>query len=114
VPGHVGLVGNERADEIATSYANEDDPGLYVGDLADYNKDISDASYDETKKQERSDARAHSRAKAYSYVSLVDGEVKVHKTWSDTEARVKGRQNVKYKKVLSKKEEEKLVKEWSK
>ena len=111
VPGHSGLVGNERADKIATAYAEGKTPTLYNEALEAYEHDIENVTYDEAKAEARSEARARQNQKAFSYVSSVDGEVKVHATWAECEARVKGKK-AKFKKVFSKEEETALVAEW--
>ncbi len=112
VPGHSGILGNERCDEIATSFAKGEQPELYEGDLAEYAIDILNITVDEAAALKRSAARAHSRAKAYSYVSLVDGVAKRHGTWAECEMRVKGKPNVKYKKALSPSDESAILRTW--
>ena len=72
-----------------------------------------DVSQDAGMAKEKSPHRAHSNAKAYSYVSLVGGKIETHKTWAECEARVKGRA-AKYKKALSANNERELITEWSK
>lgn len=109
VAGHSGIPGNERADQIATSFADMSDTGLFVGDKETYTVDLEKREGDEILKKKK----AHSGAKAFSYVSLVDGEVQVHKTWLECKARVDGKK-AKFRKVLSKAEEDALVAEWSK
>lgn len=112
VPGHSGMAGNERCDEIATGFAKEDLPGLFEGELGDYAVDILNITIDETKSQKRSDDRARSRVKAYSYLSFVNGVAKRHTTWADCEARVKGKPGVKYKKAISKEDEDMILRSW--
>lgn len=112
VPGHSGVAGNERCDEIATGYAREDEPGLFEGEMGDYAIDILNISIDEEKEQARSDSKSRSRAKAYSYLSLVNGVAKRHTTWADCEKRVKGKSGVKYKKALSPEDEKHILLLW--
>jgi ribonuclease HI len=112
VPGHSGVVGNERCDEIATTYAKGDTPELFEGDLGDYAIDILNITIDEEKSAERSVARAHGRTKAYSYLSLVGGVAKRHATWPLCEARVKGKPGVKYKKSVSQEDEAAILRSW--
>ena len=64
----------------------------------------------ETKKP--SSKKSSKTAKAYSYVSVVDGKGYADKTWADCEKRVKGKA-AKFKKVFSKHEEAALLKEWT-
>jgi ribonuclease HI len=114
VPGHSGMAGNERCDEIATAFAKGALPELFEGDLGDYAVDILNITIDEEKSAERSVARAHGRAKAYSYLSLVGGVAKRHTTWAECEARVKGKPGVKYKKAVSKEDEAAILASWGK
>ena len=112
VPGHVGIVGNERADVIASTFAEKGTFELYTGPLTGYGLNIHDTSYDEAKAQERSDVRKRQNLKAYSYVSAVDGVVQIHKTWAECEARVKGKKGVRFKKSLDAENEKEVVKEF--
>src|SRR3990167_1236596 len=112
VPGHVGIIGNERADAIASGFAEKGDMPLYVGSRDKYELNISDTSYDEEKAQERSDARKRQNQKAYSYVSMVDGVVMIHRTWGECEARVKGKKATKFKKSLDANNEKEIISEF--
>lgn len=113
VPGHVGIIGNERADAIASGFAEKGTYALYQGPLTDYGYAIHDTSFDQAKAEERSDARKRQAQKAYSYVSLVDGVVMTHQTWSECEARVKGKKNTRFKKSLDASEEQAIIKDFS-
>lgn len=108
VPGHSGVPANERCDEIATSFADEEITPLYSGHAKDYPVDLS-MSPDSFVKTER---KSKNTGKAYSYVSCVDGKVMTHKTWGECEARVKGKPGVKFKKAFSKEEEGELFQLW--
>lgn len=112
VPGHVGIVGNERADTIASDFAANGTFDLYAGSATGYGFDISDTSYDEAKAKARSDARKRSSQKAYSYVSLLDGVVQTHQTWAECEARVKGKKGTRFKKSLDAGNEREIVKDF--
>lgn len=112
VPGHSGLAGNERCDEIATGFAREDEVEVFEGDLGDYAIDILNITVAEGAAEKRSVARAHSRAKAYSYLSLVGGKAMRHSTWAECERRVTGKAGVKYKKALSPSDEDAILKSW--
>lgn len=120
VGGHRGIIGNERCDEIATSFADgvnkvtKDLPTLYKGSLASYSLDILNIDISEQKSEQRDKTKDRSKQKAFSYVSAVNGEVQIHQTWAECEARVKGKSGVKYKKSLSKEDEIEIVKEFSK
>ncbi|MBI5126244.1 MAG: ribonuclease HI [Candidatus Taylorbacteria bacterium] len=110
VGGHVGIVGNERCDEIATVSADGGDAQLYSGKSSEYQLqnilDIDPVALDVTKK---SDSKKRSSAAAYSYISKVDGLVMVHHSWRECEARVKGKSGALFKKSLSKEDEGKIV-----
>jgi|CXWK01.1.fsa_nt_gi ribonuclease HI len=120
--GHVGVPGNERADVIATEFAdslsNGDAPELFDGQLAEYQEkfgiDLLNISHDTEQKEKRSGAKERSRAKAYSYVSMVGGKILIHKTWAECEARVKGTKGAKYKKSLSPDDEVAVIEEFEK
>ncbi len=120
IPGHSGLAGNERADAIATGFARleergqakDDDVELFEGDLGDYDVDILNTTVDKGTAEKRTASRAHSRAKAYSYLSLVKGVAKRHMNWADCERRVKGVAGAKYKKSLSPSGESAILREW--
>jgi len=113
VPGHVGIAGNERADTIASDFAEKGTFDLYTGPSSEYGFDISDTSFDETKAKVRSDARKRSTQKAYSYVSLLDGVVQTHKTWGECESRVKGQKGTRFKKSLDVKNEKEIIKDFN-
>ena len=55
-----------------------------------------------------------SSLKAYSYLSKVDGEIKIHKTWTECEERVKGKTNARFRKAISRDDEEVIYREFSK
>lgn len=112
VPGHSGVLGNERADEIATAYAEGKRPKLFYAKQEDYLFDVSDISYDIKKKNTRSASRAKRGIPAYSYVSVVDGAVKKHATWAECERAVKGKAGARYKKTISKEDERATLKAW--
>ncbi len=115
VGGHIGLLGNERADLIATNAADKNQQLLFIGSLTDYEKMIGGSVFEGT-----SDAKiavkkkkSSSSGPPYSYVSMVDGKIQTHKTWAECERRVKGKRGVKFKKAFSKAEEDSLIHEWS-
>ena len=112
VPGHVGIIGNERADVIASTFATSGTLALYQGPKNTYGFNIENTSYDKAKAQERSDARKRSAQKAYSYISAVEGMVKVHATWGECEARVKGKKGTRFKKSLDAGNEKEIIKEF--
>jgi ribonuclease HI len=106
VKGHAGTVGNERCDVIATSFADNAPVVLYSGSRERYGIDVS------IKEKPATTSKSKSKSKAYSYVSLVDGEIKVHKTWEECKARVHG-VNAKYKKSVSPADEQAIIAEFA-
>lgn len=109
IPGHAGIPANERCDEIATMFADDKSVDLYDGLYSGYGVSF------EIKSVLGGGAKKGSAGKkAYSYVSVVKGVVKTHKTWTECEARVKGEANARYRKALSKDDEAKLIREFSK
>jgi ribonuclease HI len=114
VGGHVGIVGNERCDEIATGMADDKKADLYSGPLAGYElKNILNISYDETKAEKKESSSSRSRAKAFSYISKVNGKIEIHATWAECEKRVKGVAGARFKKSLDKADEIAIVAEFS-
>ncbi len=124
--GHSGIFGNERCDVIATSFADQKPVKLYTGTLAGYEStpegsDIlnlasgnstgaDDTSTSGMKKSSKSSKK--SGMPAYSYVSMVNGKILTHKTWTECESEVKGKSSAKFKKVFSRTEEDELIKEF--
>ncbi|HLC95620.1 MAG TPA: ribonuclease H, partial [Patescibacteria group bacterium] len=105
VEGHIGTHGNERVDTIASDFAEGVPVSLYNSDLQNYLiTDILKLPNSESQSATRS-------AKAYAYISLVDGVVKSHKDWTSCEKEVKGKK-AKFKKVFSAEEERELMEKW--
>lgn len=123
VKGHAGIPANERVDEIATLSALGEDENmgggesgrnsgklkLFKGSLRDYGVNVNPPSKEVLENAKGNDRR---KAKAYSYLSLVDGKVQRHETWGSCEARVKGKTGAKYRKSISKEDEVSIMKEW--
>ena len=112
IPGHSGIAGNERADVIATGFAKGDDPELFEGDLAHYTVDILNVAVDDERMEKRSASKAHSRTKAYSYLSFIGGKAIRHTSWAECEKRVKGKAGARYKKALSSGDESAILESW--
>lgn len=111
IGGHSGISGNERCDEIATSFADNKNIILYKGNITDYSiKNILDLS----SSIEKISKKSHSKAKAYSYVSMIDGEIETHQTWAECEKRVNGKTGAKYKKAISSDNENEIIAEFTK
>jgi ribonuclease HI len=106
VAGHAGIAGNDRADKIATEFADGITPKLYRGTVEGYVTDLFNLK--QTVKKTSSGSRP---GKAYSYISMVDGVIETHETWSECKARVDG-QNARFRKALSEEEEKEIIKEF--
>jgi len=109
VKGHAGIAGNNRADEIATSFADRNSPDLFQGDRIHYALDIKKPT--EEQLSVASD-RERKNAKAYSYLSLVDNELKKHSDWASCKERVEGKQGAKFRKAISQEDENEILKGW--
>ncbi len=108
IKGHSGIPANERCDVIATSYADKKPAVLYHGSRERYGVNISTAST-----EMGASHKSSSRAKAYSYVSRVDGVIQTHKTWDECKERVSGVSSARFKKSVSPSDEMEIIKEFS-
>lgn len=99
VRGHSGVLGNERADQIAVAYSLKKPIELYRGALSEY-PHLSRGPH-----KPESDGTA-------LYLSLVDGVVGRHATWAECEAHVKGRSGARFQKVRSYAEEAAVLEKW--
>lgn len=113
VGGHVGIQGNERVDSIASELALGNHVDLYVGPINGYLVDVKNINFNHSLVKAKSESKARSKLKAYSYVSVVGGVIEKHKTWAECEQRVKGKA-ARFKKALSEEDEAEIVKEFSK
>jgi ribonuclease HI len=52
------------------------------------------------------------KAKPYSYLSLVGQVAQRHSSWTECEARVKGQSGAKFKKAMSQLEEAQILESW--
>lgn len=113
VGGHVGIVGNERCDHIATDLADGNDLKLYSGPLSGYDlPNILDISLDDGKLKSKKSKSSRANAKAYSYISSVGSVIQIHRTWAECEKRVKGVKGARYKKSLDAEDEKKIIDEF--
>ncbi len=114
ISGHSGIPGNERCDEIATSYTFQKPVSLFNGSVSDYTIDLFTTVANRVKKEIKDDKKSRSKQKAFSYLSMLDGKIEKHTTWTECESRVKGKRGVKFKKSLSAQDEQSIIEEWSK
>lgn len=116
VDGHQGVAGNERCDVVATSFADNVPPILYVGSLEKYplSKTILEYAHAVRTPGDKvsSDTKSSKGKKAYSYLSVVDGVAIRHMSWPECEKRVKGARGAKYKKSFSAEDEKSILSEW--
>lgn len=112
VGGHVGIEGNERCDEIATSFADNEKISLYSGPVDSYKYNLTLTEANTELKAAKTKSKNRSSQPAYSYLSLLGGKLERHSTWAECEARVKGKSGVKFKKALSAADEEAIKAEW--
>lgn len=124
VPGHAGIPGNDRVDELAVQESKKITPTLYQGPLSSYGIDLSDltpraealaAKKEKRQVQNGKALRATSSGRdtrAAYYLSVVGANVHRDSTWAECEARVKGVSGARYKKVSSLEEEKETLKSW--
>jgi len=114
VRGHVGTVGNERADQISVAFALQEEARLYDGPLDGYPLRILDELPQDTAVPKRPSGTTSrsTKAAAHSYVSVVGGIPMRHSTWSDCEHRVKGQAGALYKKSTSAEDESAILRGW--
>lgn len=109
VRGHEGVALNERVDVIANGFARKETVTLFKGDEKEYKEFLK--TMPKPRVVSKSVSKSKKAGPAYAYISLVEGKVLSHTTWTECEARVKGKK-AKFKKVFSKEEEVSLRAEW--
>ena len=119
VAGHAGIKLNNRVDEIAVAFSKaqenkQNHPELFNGLLEKYEFDVEEPTEEELSipKTKSSSKNSSKNKKAFSYLSMIDGIIEKHQTWDECKARVEGQSNAKYRKALSDKHEEEIIKEW--
>jgi ribonuclease HI len=108
VSGHSGIPGNERCDEIATGFSKNVQVHLYNGPYSQYDHDLENI----TVNPELKSSKDRAKQTAFSYLSLVDGVLKIHSSWNDCKARVEGKKGARYKKTISKIDEDTIRRSW--
>ncbi len=113
VSGHVGIIGNERCDHIATDFADNGKTALYSGSISAYDlPNILDLSHDSILTKTKKSNSSRLSTKAYSYVSSVGGTIHVDNSWAECEKRVKGIKGARYKKSLNITDEQRVIEEF--
>ena len=92
------------------AYSKNKRANLYSGKLLKYDVAIHDLPTDTTIPEPRKQNTP--KAKAHSYLSLVNGKLMRHKTWPECESQVKGRSGAKFKKAMSASDEKKICSAW--
>lgn len=108
VKGHAGHDANERVDDIATNFADDENIKLFSGSIKDYPVDLTQPNGDQVA---MSDSE-RKKSKAYSYVSLVDGQVKSHSSWQSCKEAVEGKPGARFRKTISKEDQDEIIKSW--
>lgn len=119
VPGHSDVAGNERANDIAEGFALKSEIRLYNGKRGEYPVRLLDGNTPLDRegnpgKLKKDDTASKKKAgAAFSYVSLLDGKIEVHKTWDECRRRVDGKP-ARFRKALSAEDEKKIIAEFKK
>lgn len=108
VPGHLGIISNERADFIASSFAQKKKVNLFNGLKKNY-KFIGGLELSKINRGKSISKAKNKKSKAYSYVSLVEGEIKIHHSWEDCKSRVIGKRNAKFRKTLNEQDQKQFI-----
>lgn len=123
VRGHTGSPGNERADEIAVSFAQGRPIPLYEGPLDGHPRELSrlpepapvpqaPAARTGADSREGRSRGWRGRKQGGYYLSLVDGRLGRHAAWAECQARVHGRSGARFKKIASAQEEAECLRRW--
>jgi ribonuclease HI len=107
VLGHAGVAANHRCDELATQAADGLSPDLYDGPAAGYRVSLEAPAPGTQTRSGGADGK-----RAYSYLSMVDGEIRRHNSWPDCNARVRGVQGARFRKTFSPDDEASLAASW--
>lgn len=110
VPGHAGVPLNERADMIATRFADNIHIDLFHGSLNQYPFDAS-VSQNKLSAKKAGAVKKRSTQNGY-YVVVTQNEVARYETWEECEKQVKGVKGVRYKKVVNQEEENQFIKKY--
>jgi ribonuclease HI len=120
VKGHAGVALNNRVDAIAVAFSQavsggkldeSKTPDLFSGQATEYQFKVAEPTAEEMA-SEKTTSNSRKGKKAYSYLSMVDGQIQKHSTWDDCKARVDGAAGAKFRKSLDAEDELAIMKEW--
>ena len=100
-----------RVDEIASSFAVFAPVPLYRGPRSAYDVELTALPADTSAPPQRP-RNAPAKAKAHSYLSVVDGRPMRHATWAECERRVRGVSGARFKKSTSGADEARILRSW--
>jgi DNA ligase (NAD+) len=103
----LNILEKEDIKKRPTSFADNSPVVLYNGSRERYGVNVNEFI------SKTEGGKSKSKTKAYSYVSMVDNEIQVHKTWDECKARVNGKSGARYKKSTSPENEEEIINEFS-
>lgn len=112
VRGHAGILGNERADEIAVAFSKRQKFSLYRGSLLRYPFALHDLLESADGELPEMRPKSAEKTRALAYLSLVGGKLARHSSWTECEARVKGVSGAKFRKIMTEEEESKVLRDW--
>jgi ribonuclease HI len=112
VRGHIGIVGNERVDELAVAQSQRRPLKGYSGPLSGYRVDIFPLPEKVPLPEMKSNGGASKDKGSSFYLSYVNGVLERHTTWDQCQARVKGVSQARFKKVSSDSEASETLKSW--